>query len=317
MKYIDIEIIDVVNTEIKRLKKENETLQQRISILEKQGKNQGAESNTAKFILNIINNCFDRYNELTLKDRKDILNMFIESAYVINSHSVELNFLNTKLDETLKKWYYNSSLNKKENINGKVQKNSKVEDATIEICSNSENISNIFKKVKDKGILVEPLKYDTEKRSFVNEFTEKEKEFADYVREYREANKMYKKELAELLGMELDTYAKYENKRLKFQNKDMVNNIIKILGMDEEKVKIPEYIKFLNTNPNEKIKDYIQDNNLTIRQFAKIIKVNENTVAGWINKGTQISIQTFNKLKKMEEKLEKKKQKRQKQELEP
>ncbi len=38
--------------------------------------------------------------------------------------------------------------------------------------------------------------------------------------------------------------------------------------------------KFLNTNLNEKIKDYIKDNNLTIKQFSKMIKVNENTVAG-------------------------------------
>ena len=78
--------------------------------------------------------------------------------------------------------------------------------------------------------------------------------------------------------------------------------------MDEEKVKVPEYVQFLNTNPNEKIKRYIQDNNLTIRQFSKMIKVNENTVASWINKGTQISIQTFHKLKKLEKKQKRKKQ---------
>ena len=317
MKYIDIEIIDVVNTEIKRLKKENETIEQKLCILEKEGKHKNNESDTAKFILNIINNCFDKYDELTLKDKKDILNMFVESAYVINSHSVELNFLNTKLEQTLKKWYYNNNLNENDKLEGKEHKSKQVEKATIEICSKSDAISNIFKKVKDKGILVEPLKYDTEKRTFVNEFTEKEKEFADYVKEYREANKMYKKDLAKELGMDESTYIKYENKRLKFQNQDMVNKIIKILGMNEEKVKVPEYIKFLNTNPNEKIKQYMKENNLNIRQFAKIVKVNENTVASWINKGTQISIQTFNKLKKMEKKLEIKKQKNKGNEIEP
>ena len=287
-------------------KKENNTLKIDESV-----------ANTAKFILNIVNNCFDKYNELTLKDKKDILNMFVESAYVINSHSVELNFLNTKLEQTLKKWYYNNNLNENDKLEGKEHKSKQVEKATIEICSKSDAISNIFKKVKDKGILVEPLKYDTEKRTFVNEFTEKEKEFADYVKEYREANKMYKKDLAKELGMDESTYIKYENKRLKFQNQDMVNKIIKILGMNEEKVKVPEYIKFLNTNPNEKIKQYMKENNLNIRQFAKIVKVNENTVASWINKGTQISIQTFNKLKKMEKKLEIKKQKNKGNEIEP
>lgn len=309
MKYIDIEIIDVVNTEIKKLKKENETIEQKIDILEKEGKNNNNEANTAKFILNIINNCFDKYNELTLKDKKDILNMFVESAYVINRHSIELNFLNTRLEETLKKWYYNNSLNKQNSLNNKENRSTEIEKATVEICSKSEEISNIFKKVKDKGILTEPLKYDTEKRTFVSEFPEKEKEFADFVKEYREANKMSKKDLSELIGVDTETYTKYENKRLKFQNQNMVNKIIKILGMNTEEVKVPEYIKFLNSNPNEKMKQYMQENDLNIKQFSKIIKVNENTVANWINKGTQISIQTFNKLKNMKKNLENKKHK--------
>ncbi len=120
---------------------------------------------------------------------------------------------------------------------------------------------------------------------------------------------MSKKDLAELIGIDTETYKKYENKRLKFQNQNMVNKIIKILGMNEEKVKVPEYIKFLNSNPNEKIKQYMQENDLNIKQFSKIIKVNENTVANWINKGTQISIQTFNKLKNMKKNLENKKHK--------
>ena len=84
---------------------------------------------------------------------------------------------------------------------------------------------------------------------------------------------MSKKDLSELIGVDTETYIKYENKRSKFQNQNMVNKIIKILGMNEEKVKVPEYIKFLNSNPNEKIKQYMQENNLNIRQFSKIIKV--------------------------------------------
>ena len=120
---------------------------------------------------------------------------------------------------------------------------------------------------------------------------------------------MSKKDLSELIGVDTETYIKYENKRLKFQNQNMVNKIIKILDMNTEEVKVPEYIKFLNSNPNEKIKQYMQENNLNIKQFSKIIKVNENTVANWINKGTQISIQTFNKLKNMKKNLQNKKQK--------
>lgn len=312
MKYIDIEIIDVVNQEIKRLKKENENLEQRIEILEKETKKEHYEADTAKFILNIINNCFDIYNTLNLKDRKDILNMFVEDACVINNHSVELKFLNTKLEETLKKWYYNNSLKNEEN------KNIQTEEATIEICSKSDEISDIFKKVKGKGILAEPLKYDTEKRAFVNEFTEKQKDFMDYVREHREAKRMYKKDVAEQLGMDESVYRKYETKRLKIQDPKIVNKLIKILDMNENEVNVPEYVQFLNSNPNDKIKQYIEENNLSFRQFSKIINVNENTVADWVNKGHRISIKTFHKLKKLNEKKRKKDNKMKRhEELEP
>lgn len=68
---------------------------------------------------------------------------------------------------------------------------------------------------------------------------------------------MSKKDLSELIGVDTETYTKYENKRLKFQNQNMVNKIIKILGMNTEEVKVPEYIKFLNSNPNEKMKQYM------------------------------------------------------------
>ena len=41
--------------------------------------------------------------------------MFVEEATVTNRNTVELKFLNTKLNEETKKWYYNNQLNKKEN----------------------------------------------------------------------------------------------------------------------------------------------------------------------------------------------------------
>ncbi len=91
--------------------------------------------------------------------------------------------------KSINKWYYNNSLNKQNSLNNKENRSTEIEKATVKICSKSEEISNVFKKVKDKGILTEPLKYDTEKRTFVSEFPEKEKEFADFVKEYREAIK--------------------------------------------------------------------------------------------------------------------------------
>ena len=59
-------------------------------------------SKGAKYILNIIDNCFEVFETFNLKSKKDILNLLIESAYG-EGDTIEINLLNTKIAENQKK----------------------------------------------------------------------------------------------------------------------------------------------------------------------------------------------------------------------
>ena len=110
LKYIDIDVIDLINEELKKLKDENQSIQVKIQKLEKEKEKENVEktqeSKGAKLILDIIDNCIDRFDELDLKLRKDILRIFINELWG-NGENVRGKILNTKLEESQKKLFSN------------------------------------------------------------------------------------------------------------------------------------------------------------------------------------------------------------------
>lgn len=106
LKYIDISVISIVNQELIKAQNKKEELKNKIEILEN-SKRDNKKMNTklskgAKYILNIIDNCFDIFETFDLKSKKDILNLLIESAYG-EGDTIEINLLNTKILENQKK----------------------------------------------------------------------------------------------------------------------------------------------------------------------------------------------------------------------
>ncbi len=101
--YVDAELIDEINKEVKRLKDENKKIQEHIQKLS--GKNEShnvtlAENEIAKMVLDVINNYFDIFTDLDVLKQREILKMFIESA-VWDGETVEINLLNTKKEDFL------------------------------------------------------------------------------------------------------------------------------------------------------------------------------------------------------------------------
>lgn len=109
MKYLDVDLMEIVNKELRELKTENENIQNKLEKLRKEENKNNyeltQEAKTSKFILNIIDNCFDVFEKFDLKYKKDLMNVFIESAYG-NGDTVEVNFLNTSIEESRKKVFY-------------------------------------------------------------------------------------------------------------------------------------------------------------------------------------------------------------------
>lgn len=110
LKFMDIDVIDFINNELRRLKEENQEIQEKIRQIEKDNQNQKyeqtAQSKSAELILDIVNNCFNNFDSLDLKLRKDILRILIQDIQG-NGNKVEVNMLNTKIEENTKKLFSN------------------------------------------------------------------------------------------------------------------------------------------------------------------------------------------------------------------
>lgn len=108
LKYIDNDVIEFVNEELRNLKKQNEETQEKIQELEKENKEQklekSLESTGADLVLKIVNNCFDTFDTFDLKFKKDILKILIEDI-TGNGDNIEVNMLNTKIEESTKKLF--------------------------------------------------------------------------------------------------------------------------------------------------------------------------------------------------------------------
>ena len=99
--YVDVDLIDEINKEVKKLKDENKKIQEKIDELT--SKNDGmnisvGENEIAKLVLNVINNYFDTFTDLDVLKQRQLLKVFVESA-VWEGENVEINLLNTKKDD--------------------------------------------------------------------------------------------------------------------------------------------------------------------------------------------------------------------------
>lgn len=104
LKYIDGSLIDLINEEMKKLKKQNDNIEKRIislddDNLEKKRKRKSL-ADASKNVLKVIDNCFDIFNYFDLKTKRDILKLFIESAYYNEeTDKIEINLLNGKIEQ--------------------------------------------------------------------------------------------------------------------------------------------------------------------------------------------------------------------------
>ena len=91
LKYMDMEIVDFVNDELKRLKQENKQIQNQLHQLE-----ENIQKNNIIENQYIINNCFKTFSSLDIKSRKDILKLLIGEMRG-SGNEVEVKLLNTKI----------------------------------------------------------------------------------------------------------------------------------------------------------------------------------------------------------------------------
>ena len=93
------------------------------------------------------------------------------------------------------------------------------------------------------------------------------KDFPEQMAYYRNLKGYSQLKVANALGIERNTYMKYERKQVELTDLNMINKIIKYLGI-KEKPKVSEYVRFLMSNPEKQLKKYLKKIIYLIENFV-------------------------------------------------
>ena len=96
LKYIDIEIVDLINEEIKNLKQEKAQIEDELLHIEHCKQNEKIFQN--QLTLEVIEKYFKTFKFLNIKSKKDILRVFIQDMKG-SGENIEVKLLNTKINQ--------------------------------------------------------------------------------------------------------------------------------------------------------------------------------------------------------------------------
>lgn len=157
-----------------------------------------------------------------------------------------------------------------------------------EIELDCKQVSKIFKKIKNKGILNENMHYD--------DYTEPSKkllyseEFIDVIKYYRLLKRKTKSEIAIKVGIDDETYREYEIKKNEIQDWKIADKLIKALEI-ENKIELPDYFKIKKMYPLDKVKKIIEKEGK--KNFSKETGISIQTINSWNQKNAPKSLSTY------------------------
>lgn len=102
IKYIDVELIEDISKEIKKIKEENKKIEKQMQNLNKNQPNYEIEITDHEIetlVSEVINNFFDSFSSLDIMKQRKLLKLFISSA-VWNGKTVNIELLDTKCEES-------------------------------------------------------------------------------------------------------------------------------------------------------------------------------------------------------------------------
>lgn len=179
---------------------------------------------------------------------------------------------------------------------------SSIDEKTLQIAKKSQvidskEISKLFKKFKEKGILKEPIEINLEKhRSKI-----KIKDYIDQFIYYRKLKGYTQEQVGQVIGISGKGYSKYERRTYKLKDNDKINAIAKFLGIDEELKMVPIDEKI----DKQQLRNFLIKNDITNTELAKQIGVSRRSIVDWLNKDVEISENSWTKIKEFMRNFEK------------
>ena len=160
----------------------------------------------------------------------------------------------------------------------------------------ARNVSKIFKKIKEKGILANSINAKA-KRMPPSELLESE-DFIDKIKYYRLLNGWNRFELSRRAGICQRSYDGYEKKSTEMQDWRVAEKLLIALKI-EDKVEMPPQFKIKKKYPMDKILDIIKQYGK--REFSRRTGIAETTINTWFCKGApnQLANAMYKKMVKL------------------
>lgn len=114
IKYIDIELLDSIQNEIKEVRKRNEEIEEKLKLLNRCAPNVINDKETAKIILELLEKQVSRFDDLDLATRRNLLKIFTGSI-VIDGDKLIINLIGDKDYSPLDNNEIRKKINEKEN----------------------------------------------------------------------------------------------------------------------------------------------------------------------------------------------------------
>ena len=92
IRYVDIDLIDDINKEVKKIKNENEEISIKLNKYNEEKQIKKLEVDVSQIVLEIIENHFNKFNKLDIMEQKALLKLIINKV-LGNGDTVEVNLL--------------------------------------------------------------------------------------------------------------------------------------------------------------------------------------------------------------------------------
>ena len=144
-------------------------------------------------------------------------------------------------------------------------------------------VSKIFKKIKQKGIFQEEIKYDIDDSLVEIQKLSYSNDFMDLVKMHRLKKGLSMRYVATNIGKDEETYRKYEMKNFEIQDYTIAENIIKTLNL-QDILELPAYFKIMKKYSKENIIEII--NQVGKKTFSKETSIPVSTIGYWRQKNS-------------------------------
>ena len=92
IRYVDIDLIEDINKEVKKIKNENEEISIKLNKYNEEKQINKLEVDVSQIVLEIIENHFNKFNKLDIMEQKALLKLIINKVSG-NGDTVEVNLL--------------------------------------------------------------------------------------------------------------------------------------------------------------------------------------------------------------------------------